>query len=362
MPQIVAVVGGGYGGAAVAKALDEAADVVLVEPRDAFHHNAAALRAVVRPDWLPQMFLPYDKLLQRGRVVHDRATGVAPGEITLASGDRITADYIVLATGSRYPFPAKSDQLDTSSAQEHYLRVHKELAAAERILLVGAGPVGLELAGEIRAEWPGKQIILVDPAERLLPGFSAELRAEIERQLAGLDIQVRLSTRLAADPAVEPGRAQTFTVATADGGEITADLWLRCHGVTPVTDYLAGSLAATRLPDGRVRVTPTLTVAGHDTVFALGDITDLPEAKQAVAAMSHAEVIAANIKARIDGGEPTAYEPGNSGILLPLGPHGGAGEHPEMGLISQEVTVQYKGTDLFVGRFSAMFGLTPAES
>ena len=45
----VVVIGGGYGGFAAAQALDEFADVVLVEPRDAFVHNVAALRALVEP-------------------------------------------------------------------------------------------------------------------------------------------------------------------------------------------------------------------------------------------------------------------------------------------------------------------------
>ena len=68
----VAVIGGGYGGVNVAKALDEIADVVLVEPKDAFFHNIAALRGLVDPDWLPRIFIPYDGLLKRGRVVRDR--------------------------------------------------------------------------------------------------------------------------------------------------------------------------------------------------------------------------------------------------------------------------------------------------
>ena len=53
----VVVVGGGYGGITVAKALDETSDVVLVEPKDAFMHNIAALRALVDPSWLPRIFL-----------------------------------------------------------------------------------------------------------------------------------------------------------------------------------------------------------------------------------------------------------------------------------------------------------------
>ena len=63
------VVGGGYGGITAAKALDETSDVVLIEPKDAFMHNIAALRALVDPTWLPRIFLPYAGLLANGRVV-----------------------------------------------------------------------------------------------------------------------------------------------------------------------------------------------------------------------------------------------------------------------------------------------------
>ena len=57
----VVVIGGGYGGVNAARSLDEVADVVLVEPKDAFVHNVAALRALVDPSWLPRIYLPYDR-------------------------------------------------------------------------------------------------------------------------------------------------------------------------------------------------------------------------------------------------------------------------------------------------------------
>src|ERR1019366_473272 len=98
----VVVVGGGYGGGGVAQALDQSMDVVLIEPKDAFMHNIAALRALVDPSWLPRIYLPYDKLLANGRVVRDRAAVVAPGRVVTASGQAIVADYVVLATGSSY--------------------------------------------------------------------------------------------------------------------------------------------------------------------------------------------------------------------------------------------------------------------
>ena len=87
----VVVVGGGYGGVAVAKALDNTSDVVLVEPKDAFMHNIAALRALVDPSWLPRIFLPYAGLLTNGRVLRDRAVVVDPHRVVTASGEEIFA-------------------------------------------------------------------------------------------------------------------------------------------------------------------------------------------------------------------------------------------------------------------------------
>src|SRR5260370_10800122 len=102
----VVVIGGGYGGVGVAKALDADVDVVLVEPKDAFVHNIGALRALVEPTFLPKIFLPYDHLLANRRVVRDRAVEVGAHRVVLASGEAIDADYVVLATRSTCPFPA----------------------------------------------------------------------------------------------------------------------------------------------------------------------------------------------------------------------------------------------------------------
>src|SRR3954466_16111934 len=91
----VAVIGGGYGGALVAKALDDELDVVLVDPKEAFGHSVGALRALVDPAWLPRVFFPYDGLLARGRVLRDRAVAVEPGHVVLASGEELRPDFVV---------------------------------------------------------------------------------------------------------------------------------------------------------------------------------------------------------------------------------------------------------------------------
>lgn len=367
----VVVIGGGYGGINTARALDDVADVTLVEPKDAFVHNVAALRALVDPAWLPRIYLPYGGLLSHGRVVQDRAVKVDAGQVVLASGAELPADYLVLATGSSYPFPAKSDLDATADAHEKTLGTHAALAAAARVLLVGAGAVGIELAGEIKAVWPSKQVTLVDVADDVLGGpFRPELRAELRRQLAELGVAVLLGSPLRAAPPTEPGELRTFTVATQAGTEVTADIWFRCYGVIPVSDYLAGELAGARGADGHIAVRPTLQVPGQDRVFALGDVSTA-DRKVAGAAGRQAEVVVANIRALIAAdlaGDAAAagglaeYEPAPAGIVVPIGPEGGSGQRPGVAeLLPPEMVAQLKGRDMMVGRFAELLGVPAAD-
>jgi apoptosis-inducing factor 2 len=360
----VAVIGGGYAGINVAKQLDDVADVVLVEPKDAFEHNVAALRALADPSWLPRIFLPYDGLLAHGRVVRDRAVKVETGQVMLGSGRAIDADYIVLATGSTYPFPAKSGAEATADAHEKVHAAHAALRSAARVLLIGAGPVGVELAGEIKAVWPGKHVTLLDVADDVLGArFGPKVKAEARRQLAEIGVEVLLSSPLREPPSAAPGELTTFTVQTEDGRELTADIWFRCYGVSPVSEYLAGDLGAARRPDGFIEVTPELRVIGQDRVFALGDVA-AADHKMAGIAARQAQVVADNIRALITGaGELTAWLPKPPSIIVPIGPARGTGQLPDSEeLATPEFVSEVKGREMMIGRYAELLGATePAQ-
>ena len=407
MHRTVAVVGGGYGGTLVAEALDAEADVVLIDPREAFVNAAASLRALTRPEWAHHAFFPFDTLLARGRVIRDRAVSVDPAGVTLASGARVEADYIVLATGSGYPYPAKPHDTSTSiAAQLDDLRsTHRDLAAAGRVLILGAGPVGLELAGEIKEVWPDKHVVIVDRAGQLLPGFLPEVRADLHRQLAELGVELRLDTGLTALPADGPCK-----VHTDRGDQLEADIWFQAFGVRLNTGYLTDGRLTPLTGAATVSVTGRLNVEGYEHVYAIGDITDLPDPKMASYAMSHAEVVVQNIRVQLAGESPEAwYVPSpERRILLPLGTRGGvgqlpavpvttaghsepaagtgtgrpsspagasanhpvaaagagAGDAPEAGVVaaSVETVRERKGADLFTARLAARFRVRPGAS
>jgi NADH dehydrogenase FAD-containing subunit len=285
---------------------------------------------------------------------------VAAHRVVLGSGETITADYVVVATGSTYPFPAKTDAHAAADAIDNYRAAFVELMHADRVLLVGAGPVGIELAGEIIAKWPDKHVTLLDVADDVLGDrFRPDLRAELRHQLVDLGVELVLGEGLRELPPTVDTELSTFTVTTNSGREITADIWFRCFGVSPVSDFLSDDLAAARRADGFVEVGPTLQVAGYDNVFAIGDVSTA-DAKMAGLAGRQAQLVAENILKLVNGdNDLTAYQPFGPAIVVPIGPDGGSGQLPGQDeLATREFVADVKGRDLMVGRYAETFGIT----
>jgi NADH dehydrogenase FAD-containing subunit len=356
----VVVVGGGYGGIHAAKALDDVADVTLVDPSEAFVHNIASWRALVEPEWLDRIFFPYEHLLAHGRFLRDRAVAIDGRRVTLASGGVLEPDYLVLATGSTYPFPAKTEEPDIASARARHRAAHEALLAADRALIVGAGPSGLELAGEIKAFFPDKHVTVADVSDDILIGpYDQALRDELRRQLDALGVELRLGTAIIKLPGVAPATLAPIAIPTAHGGELVADIWFRAFGVRPHSEYLeGGALEDRRDEHGYVRVDEYLRVVGETHLFALGDLADADRDMAGIASRQ-AAVVAANIRALITGtGELSSYQKLPPMIAIPLGPEGGAGLLGD-GVADAATIADLKGRHMGTERFTALFDTAP---
>lgn len=361
----IVVVGGGYGGVTVAKGLDPLADVVLVEQKDQFVHHAAALRAAVDEVWEHTIFMPYANLLARGRVVQGTVSRVEGTTVHVFGHEPIEGDFVVLASGSTYPFPAKYSSSKAAVAKARLEQLHENLARANSVMVVGGGTVGIELTGELASAFPGLEITIVEKGRQILStqGYSDELRAEMTRQLDDLGVRVVAGSELAYLPPQNVGELGRFTVATKAGEQIEADIWFQCHGSRASTGYLAGTSYERLLhPDGTIRVDPTLQVHGHDTVYAIGDITDVRESKRADAARQQARVVISNISHQLEGEAPeVTYQPTKEWVILPLGPNLGASQlldsDGEMRIVGPDQTAEIKGTDLMVSVIRSQLNL-----
>ncbi|EEJ54426.1 pyridine nucleotide-disulfide oxidoreductase [Mobiluncus mulieris 28-1] len=351
----VTVVGGGYGGITVAGGLDDVAEVTLVEQKDQFVHHAAALRAVVDDIWAHTIFMPYSRLLKNGQVIQDKATKVEGTTVHLATHEPVTADYLVLATGSTYPYPAKQDQPNAADAKARLEETRDNLSRARRVLLVGAGTVGIEFAGELTSNFPDVEVVMVDRAPHILGSneYAPQLRDVLTQELEESGVRLVLGSPLSFVPPTEPGVYQPFHVETQDGVGIDADIWFLCYGAQTASGYLQSTHADRLNEEGQLAVDEYLRVKGSENVYAVGDLTDVPESKRADAARAHARVVVANIKAAIAGKAPsTVYTPGKMWVVLPLGMEGGAsqltGEDGEPRIVGPEETAEIKGNDLMV--------------
>ncbi len=136
-----------------------------------------------------------------------------------------------------------------------------------------------------------------------------------------------------------------------------ADIWFRAFGVgsTPATwptDHLSPLTEQETVP-----VTERLNVQGYEHVYAIGDITALPDPKMASYAMTQANIVVKNIKAQLAGDQPDAVHTPTPErrILLPLGTRAGVGQLPTpdgVAAATAETVRQRKGADLFTARFA----------
>jgi apoptosis-inducing factor 2 len=362
----VVVIGGGFGGLQVAKTLDPHLDVTLVERRETAFHNPGALRAAVDTRWLPRLFIPYRHLLRRGRVVQDRATGVLPNAVQLASGATLPFDYLVLATGSSYPFPAKMVADDVQGAQQAVQQVNARIQQAQRILLIGAGPVGIEFAAEIRERYPEKPITLLESGTRLLPALNPQMDHRLQAGLRERNIELILGdspTQLPASTtnALDAAALSLHPFVTQQGRTLQADLYFVCFGLQIVSDYLQPTLAASLDARGQVKVNEFLQVEGHPQIFAVGDLTNTGEPKLAITAGNHATAVAENIQLLMQGAALKPYKRmEKSMMIVPLGKKGGAAQLPfgKNGLVlGAWFASQIKGKDLLVSRYWNVLGV-----
>jgi len=358
----IIIVGGGYGGSLLARRLDPHCDVTLIEPRDAFVHNVAAMRAVMIPELVDRIVLPYDRLLKRGRVVRDRVAGLGQSHVALASGRVQQGDAIVVATGSRYAAPFKPQTDDCDDFRTAMRGANQAISQARHVAIVGAGAVGVELAGEIAASMPGKRVTLINEGQRLFADFTASLGQRLEKDLDALGVRLIKGMRVADLKATD--RPTEGPLSLSDGKTIDADLVIPAIGSRFDNMLLRTVPQATFDSVGRAVVDSWLRLPGFANIFVLGDAAANGDKATIVAVMRQCDWLAKHLLARAGSAKSeklAAYRPYKvQPILVPVGPARGASVLPfgAKGMaVGAWLTSAIKGKDLFVSRYRKDFHL-----
>tara|TARA_R110002074_G_scaffold401345_1_gene599226 strand:+ start:9551 stop:10633 length:1083 start_codon:yes stop_codon:yes gene_type:complete len=356
MSKRIAIVGGGYIGVELAKSLDDSAEITLIEPRSHFVHTPAMIRAVVDPSLLDQALIPYDRLLKNGRVIHARATAIDASGVTLDNGQRIEADQIVVATGSTNAMPFKPAGADIGGLRADNGRIHQQLKVAQTIGVVGAGAVGVELAGEIAHAMPEKQVTLISDEATLFPTMPDKLGASLAKKLRAMGVTLIFGQR--AENLKSMTEPYAGRVKLADGSAHAFDLIFPVLGSRATSDLFDTLSNAQKSTANRIKVDPWLRPSSLPNVFAAGDVADAGDGMTIVAASRQRPWLKATLKGLMSGKsleEMPPYKPwgAKAPILVPLGPKRGSSF---LGFFTAGdlLTRKMKGENLFLARYNKL--------
>jgi NADH dehydrogenase len=319
-PHRVVVIGGGFGGLqAVLKLRRLAVEVTLVDRRN-FHLFQPLTYQVATGALSPgEIAYPLRAIFKRDRSVHvlmaevdDFDLEARELQLVPAAGvpapSTISYDTLIVSGGSRYSYFGH-DEWSYNAAEvkslESALTVRNRLLSAfeaaewesdpERraalltFVVVGAGPTGVEMAGQIgelardtlrsdfrRIDPRTARILLVEAVDRVLTTFPSSLSIKAARSLEKLGVTVLTQrTVVGVD-----GEGVTIGHGGSEPQRIPSRTVIWAAGVTAsgLATRLAELTGAESDRAGRVTVEPDLTLSGHPEVFALGDMVRVRDA------------------------------------------------------------------------------------
>lgn len=362
----VVIIGGGYGGMeAAAECLSLGIPFTLIDPKEFFHHNVGALRGLVYHDeWMKQTVIGYkktfgDKFLQ-GKVSN---VDFENKKVFLEGSDKaIEYTDVIFAVGSDGPFPGRPQSTKMEAVIEEYRAVSKEIEKANDIVIIGGGPTGVEIAGEIAEKYKTKKIAIIQSndilgGQELTPKFQSTLKEGLEN----INVELHLGERVSNLEELSFGICKKQTVNTSKGNNIESDLVLKATGLRPNTSMTRKLFDPSKFDENnRLKVNDYLQIEDLDGVYAIGDCCDKTAGAGAAMAGDHGKLVASNLIREIKGQSLTVYAHRFEGVLVPIGPYGGAGVFNGWNTPAFVVSM-LKGRQLFTPKYWGIMGQTQPQ-
>lgn len=218
----IAVFGAGIGGNTfIRRMAGVPAKITLIDPKDYVEVPFAALRALMDPVGFGRTVRA--PIARQFDVDHVQAKLVELRQDTalLDDGRETAFDYAVLATGSTirgFDGLKVAERTSQAEREAELAAEHDGLAGAADVVIVGGGPIGVELAGEITTVYPDKRVTQTHATDRLLPALGKGASRKAQRVLERRGVRVLLGQRATAEPGAGPVRLSSGETRARSGG------------------------------------------------------------------------------------------------------------------------------------------------
>ena len=277
--QRVVVVGGSVAGLRAAEGLRRsgyAGEVLVVgaEPHLPYHRPPLSKEALASGPDAEALALPLGRHAQHltwrlGQRV--TSSDLDAHTVTVEDGSVIDWDGLVVATGlrpRRLELPGPATGRHELRTVEDAVQLRAALVPGTRLVVVGAGFIGCEVAATARGLGVGVDVVAPEPVPMQQP-----LQADLGRAVQAVHEREGVRFHLGTLPVGLGGEGRLTSVALDDGREIGADVLLAAVGATPDVGWLRGN--GLDLTDG-VLCDDHLRVQGRPDVVACGDVARFP--------------------------------------------------------------------------------------
>ncbi len=308
----IIIIGGGFSGSWLARKLEKKFQVTLIDTKDYFEFTPSILRTIVEPNHLNKIQSLHQNYLKKTTILKDKVKTVTKKEVIM-SKQKISFDYLVICSGSRYNSLIKQENVVLAYRGETLKKYSEKVSSSKKILIIGGGLVGIELAAEIKEKHSDKEIIIVQSQKTCIPRCNQKAINYTHEYLNKKKIEIIFGEK------VINNKQNTFF--TDKQTKINADLAFFCTGITPNSEFLTKNFP--KYLDSRKFIITNSNLQLNKNIFVAGDVTAIKEEKTAQNAEKQAEIVYQNI-INLEKNKPlTNYTSKPRMMLISLGKHKG---------------------------------------
>jgi apoptosis-inducing factor 2 len=350
----VLIIGGGFGGVAVAQKLSEnGVDVTLVDRKNYFEVTFATLRNVADPKSVGNRSRKLYSDFIEGTFIQTSVESMNDKEAKLTNGDIIRFKQAIIASGSRYPslsLAKSNNAFDYAERNQEMLDEHQTLASANSVLVIGGGHVGVEFAGEISSAFPDKEITLAHASSTLLDQSKPKAQRLALEQLTAKGVTVKFNRRFAKDGGV-------YRCSISDE-ILQPDVAYVCVGMIPNTEFLQAELPEILDAKGLIKVDSFMKVEGYENLYALGDCSTLDSRKHGYLASVQGASLADALLKSAQGKKSKPYKNPIAVVVTPTGTDSGIASLP-FGITTTLSFIINLKKDLGISNIFKLLGIQP---